>query len=199
MWRIRTTSRPRRSSDDAASAPPQACVPADRRRGRALPRAEPLPTFHPRTIGTSRGSTLVRCGKPGVSLATVEAERPDPSPEEAKTAAITREVIQLTKTLTGRGPTKGKTYLQSDCVLVLMREAHTPSEGTMAGGGRQRQVAQTRVDISEDARRKFIEIIEQHTGRKVVGFMSSSQQDPSLLAQVYVLETSPLLHPVPEG
>ena len=63
----------------------------------------------------------------------------------------------------------------------------------MAGGGRQREVAQVRVDLSEDERQQFIEVIERHTGQKVAGFMSSSQQNPSLLSQVYVLDTSPIL------
>jgi uncharacterized protein YbcI len=126
-------------------------------------------------------------------------EQPSPSIGETTTAAISREVIRLTKSLTGRGPTKAKTYVQNECVVVVMREGHTPAEGSLAEGGRERDVAQTRVDLSEDARRKFIEIIEQHTGRKVMGFMSGSQQDPSLLAQVYVLETSPLLSSVPEA
>lgn len=129
----------------------------------------------------------------------MEAEQPSFKIEEATSAAISREVIRLTKSLTGRGPTKAKTYVENECVLVLMRDAHTAAEGSMAGGGRQRNVAQTRVDISEYARREFIRIIEQHTDRKVVGFMSGSQQDPSLVAQVYVLETSPLLSPVPEA
>ena len=118
--------------------------------------------------------------------------------EEALTAVISREITVLVKTLMGRGPTKTRTYIHRDSVLVLMREAHTPSEGALAGGGRQRAVAQTRVDISEDARRKFIEVIEKHTGKKVLGFMSGSHQDPSLLAHVYVLETSPLVSAVPD-
>jgi uncharacterized protein YbcI len=129
----------------------------------------------------------------------VEAERPSPDSEYARTAAISRAVIQLTKSLTGRGPTQVKTYIESECVLVLMREAHTAAEGSMATGGRQRDVAQTRVDLSEDARQRFIDVIEQHTGRKVAGFISGSQQDPSLLAQVYVLDTSPLVSAAAEA
>lgn len=113
-------------------------------------------------------------------------------------AAISREITVLTKSLTGRGPTKVKTYFERECILVLMREAHTTSEGSLAGGGRQRDVAQTRVDISEDSRAAFVEIIERNTGQKVVGFITGSQQDPSLLAQVYILDASPLLSAVPE-
>lgn len=35
--------------------------------------------------------------------------------------------------------------------------------------------------------------------RKVVGFMSSSQQEPDLLCFVFVLETSPLLQKIDEA
>jgi uncharacterized protein YbcI len=129
----------------------------------------------------------------GQSELTQSPDQPGLADREALTAAISRDVVRMTKSITGRGPTKAKTYVHDDCVMVLMRDAHTPSEGSLASGGRQRAVAQIRVDMSEDARRGFIDIIEEHTGRTVVGFMSSSQQDPSLLGQIYVLEKSPLL------
>lgn len=52
----------------------------------------------------------------------------------------------------------------------------------MFGAGASRGVAQGRVDISETIRGQLVEVIERHTGRRVVGFMSSSQQHPDLLA-----------------
>jgi uncharacterized protein YbcI len=64
----------------------------------------------------------------------------------------------------------------------------------VAGGGRT--VAQGRVDISETIRGLLTEVIERHTGRQVVGFMSSSQQNPDLLSFVFVLDTSPLLEAI---
>jgi uncharacterized protein YbcI len=57
-------------------------------------------------------------------------------------------------------------------------------------------VAQGRVDLLETIR-ELIEVIERHTGREVIGFMSSSQQDPDLLSFVFVLDTSPLLEVLP--
>jgi uncharacterized protein YbcI len=72
--------------------------------------------------------------------------------EEGPGAAITRELIRVMKSVVGRGPTQGKTYFENEYVLVLMRDAHTVAEASMAGGGRQRDVAQARVDLSEDAR-----------------------------------------------
>jgi uncharacterized protein YbcI len=108
-------------------------------------------------------------------------------------AAISREVVGLLKDLVGRGPTKSKAYIHDDCVVILLREGHTRGEETMFEAGGARGVAQGRVDISETIRRPLVEVIERHTERKVVGFLSSSQQHPDLLCFVFVLDTSPLL------
>ena len=112
---------------------------------------------------------------------------------QGRLAAISREVVVLLKNLVGRGPTKSKAYIHEDCVVLLLREGHTRGEETMFEAGSGRAVAQGRVDMSETIRAPLIEVIERHTDRKVVGFMSSSQQDPDLLSFVFVLDTSPLI------
>ena len=66
----------------------------------------------------------------------------------------------------------------------------------MSGGGGDRAVAQSRVDLSEVIRGPLTEVIERHTDRKVVGFLSSSQQEPDLISYIFVLDTSPLLETV---
>jgi uncharacterized protein YbcI len=118
---------------------------------------------------------------------------------EGTAAKISRELVQLLKQRLGRGPTKARTYLNEECVLVLLREGHTVSEQTLFEGGSARAVAQTRVDASEVLREPLIQIVEQHTKRKVSGFLSSSQQDPDLLDFVFVLESSPLVQPEDNG
>ncbi|HSK50410.1 MAG TPA: Na-translocating system protein MpsC family protein [Solirubrobacterales bacterium] len=117
----------------------------------------------------------------------------EPGGHQGRLAAISREVVVLLKSLVGRGPTKSKAYIHDDCVVLLLREGHTRGEETMFEAGGSRRVAQGRVDISETIRGSLIEVIERHTGRKVVGFMSSSQQHPDLISFVFVLDTSPLL------
>ena len=114
-------------------------------------------------------------------------------------AAISREIVGLLKDLVGRGPTKSRTYIHDDCVIVLLREGHTKGEETMFAAGGGRGVAQGRVDISETIRGPLIEVIERHTSGKVIGFMSSSQQHPDLLSFVFVLDTSPLFDPSDGG
>ena len=114
-------------------------------------------------------------------------------------ASISREIVGLLKDLVGRGPTKSRAYIHDDCVIVVLREGHTKGEGTMFAAGGGRGVAQGRVDMSETIRAPLIEVIERHTERQVVGFMSSSQQHPDLLSFVFVLDTSPLLEEGDEG
>lgn len=127
-----------------------------------------------------------------------EDEAPNPHAEGSSRATMQREVVQLHKDFAGRGPVKTKLYQHDDSVLLVMFDGHTTSEQTMLEGGGRRSVAQTRVDISETARDRMIEVIERHTGREVVGFMSSSQQDPDLLSYVFVLKPTDLLSVVPD-
>jgi len=115
-------------------------------------------------------------------------DRPD-----SRLAVVSREIVGVLKEGVGRGPTKARTYVHDDSVLVLLREGHTRSEGTMFEGGAERAVAQGRVDLTELIRAPLIEVIERNLGRKVAGFMSSSVQHPDLLALVFVLDSSPLL------
>lgn len=117
----------------------------------------------------------------------------EPDGHQGRQATISREIVGLLKDLVGRGPTKSRAYIHDDCVLILLREGHTRGEETMFEAGGGRGVAQSRVDISETIREPLIEVIERNMGRKVVGFMSSSQQHPDLLCFVFVLDTSPLL------
>ena len=118
--------------------------------------------------------------------------------QESPQRTIQRDITAIHKEFFGRGPIRSKLYMQPDSVLVLMFEGHTRGEESLHQAGERRSVAQGRVDVSESARARFIEVVERHTGRNVVGFMSSSQQDPDLLSHVYVLEPTDLLHVVEE-
>ena len=109
--------------------------------------------------------------------------------------AIARSIVTVLKEHLGRGPVKAKTYLHEDSVLVLMFNGHTVAEDTLDAGGEAESVASQRVKASEAIRGELTAIVEAETGRKVIGFMSSSQQHPSLLNLVFVLDSSDLMTP----
>ena len=107
--------------------------------------------------------------------------------------AISRSVVTLLKENLGRGPTKAKTYVHEDSVVILMYEGHTVSEETLNEGGEEKAVASQRVKASEAIHDQLTVVVEAETRRKVIGFMSSSQQDPSLISYVFVLDSTDLL------
>jgi uncharacterized protein YbcI len=108
---------------------------------------------------------------------------------------ISRRIVQLHKEYYGRGPTKAKTYVHGDLVVVLMRGGFTRVEETLLEGGRGNAVIQQRMEFQEVMMARFKEVIAEETGRKVVAMMSGSHQQPDLLGEVFVLEDTDLLAP----
>ena len=105
-------------------------------------------------------------------------------------AEITRRIIQLRKEFYGRGPTKGRTYWQEDVITVLLRGGFTRAEQTLREAGRSDTVTEQRRAFQEAMRERFKNEISALTGRRVIGFLSGVQQDPDMVAEVFVLEPS---------
>ena len=47
--------------------------------------------------------------------------------------------------------------------------------------------------LSAEDRERFEGVVEEATGRKVVGFMSGNQQDPDMICEIFILAQYPLL------
>ena len=47
-------------------------------------------------------------------------------------------------------------------------------------------------------RERFNDVVTHATGRRVIGFMSGNQQDPDMLAEVFVLAPTDLIPEIPE-
>jgi uncharacterized protein YbcI len=111
----------------------------------------------------------------------------------AARTAISDGMVALLKEYYGVGPTQTKTYYYDDLVVCLMRGGFTRVEQTLLEGGRTSAVIQQRMEFQEVMRARFTGVIEQATGRRVVGFMSGNQQSPDMICEVFVLEPTDLL------
>jgi uncharacterized protein YbcI len=96
--------------------------------------------------------------------------------------------VQLHKEFYGRGPTKAKTYVHDDLVVVLMRGGFSRAEETLLQEGRGDSVIRQRMDFHGVMKDRFIEVIEEELGRKVSGMMSGSHQHPDLIGEMFILE-----------
>ena len=107
---------------------------------------------------------------------------------------ISTTVVQLVKEHAGRGPTKCRTYIDDDLVIVLMRGGFTKLENTLFEDGKFQDVRTMRHAFQDTMQGRFTEVIERATGREVAAFMSASHQRPDLQMEVFVLDGEPDLH-----
>ena len=59
--------------------------------------------------------------------------------------------------------------------------------------GRGPAVIQQRMEFQEVMRDRFVKVIEDATGRRVIGFMSGNQQDPDIMIESFILAPSDLI------
>ena len=101
---------------------------------------------------------------------------------------ISNAVVGLYKENYGKGPTRCRTYLHPDLVIVVLGEGYTAAEQTLFEGGRWYEVRQTRQIWQDTMRERFVETIERLTQRTVRAFMSANHQEPDLAVEMFVLE-----------
>jgi uncharacterized protein YbcI len=101
---------------------------------------------------------------------------------------ISRRSVQLLREYTGRGPTKARTVINGDSVLILMGDTLTKGERKLAESGKAEHVVQTRQQFQRVMRDDLVGLVEEQTGRKVIAFMSDNHIDPDYGAEVFVLE-----------
>jgi uncharacterized protein YbcI len=108
--------------------------------------------------------------------------------------AISDGLVALLKEYYGRGPERTKTYVGDDLVVCLLRGGFTRVEQTLFEGGHGEDVIRQRMAFQNVMRERFEHVVEEATGRKVVGFMSGNQQDPDMICEVFVLASNDVLH-----
>ena len=107
--------------------------------------------------------------------------------------AISEGMVTLLKEFYGRWPTRTKTYYEDDLVLCLLRGGFSRVEQTLLEGGRGSSVIQQRMDFQDLMRERFNAVIEDATGRQVIGFMSGNQQKPDIMCEVFILSGTDLV------
>ena len=107
--------------------------------------------------------------------------------------AISDGMVALLKEFYGHGPSRTKSYYADDLVVCVLRGGFSRVEETLLEGGRGDAVIQQRMEFQELMRARFEEVIEQATGRKVIGFMSGNQQHPDMMCEVFILAPTDLI------
>jgi uncharacterized protein YbcI len=103
-------------------------------------------------------------------------------------AAISEAVVRLMAQNTGRGPTKARTTIDGDLIVVVLQNSLTPGERYLADENRGEQVLDMRRAYQDAMRTDCIAAVENLTSRTVTAFMSANHIDPDLAAEVFILK-----------
>ena len=148
--------------------------------------------FRPTVRSGSSFSWLARTGfgidqehREGLAMASAEAERPTGG---ELSVAISNRMVQLSRRTTGRGPTKSRTTIGRDHVLIMIPDALTTGERTLVEAGYGEEVILTRRRFQEVMRPEATRMIEELTGRTVIGMMSDNHANPDLGVGVFIPE-----------
>jgi uncharacterized protein YbcI len=107
---------------------------------------------------------------------------------KAQSTAISNGIGALHREHYGRGADRIRTTIYQDVVLTRLEDCFTVVEHKMIAEGAFLQVRETRTMFQDWMAAKFIEIVEQATGRKVKQFFSQSAHDPDYAVELFLLE-----------
>src|SRR3954471_4038487 len=113
-------------------------------------------------------------------------EEPQQSIGEIR-AAISREMVRLQAEYYGKGPTKAKTYIVDDLVVVVLAESFTRAEKTLAERGEGEAIQHIRRRFQQQMAEDFTSVVEQATGRRVRVFLSDTDIAQDVSVETFLL------------
>jgi uncharacterized protein YbcI len=111
-----------------------------------------------------------------------------PQAVKSPNAKISTGAVQLLHDYTGRGPTKARTVINHDSVMILLADILTRGERRLVETGKATRVLELRHDYQTVMRDDLIRLVEDELDRKVIAFMSDNHIDPDMSVEVFVLE-----------
>jgi uncharacterized protein YbcI len=102
-------------------------------------------------------------------------------------AMISREIVRLQAEYYGKGPTKAKTYIFDDVVVVVLEETFTRAEKTLAQRGEGDAIQHIRRRFQQQMAEDFTSVVEQATGRSVRVFLSDTNIPADVSVEMFLL------------
>ena len=112
---------------------------------------------------------------------------PDAKPSGTLSAAISNAVVGLMHDYTGRGPTRARTTIGADTIVVTLRDSLTKAERTLADRGQVTEVLAMRRAFQDTMRVDLVAAVESLTGRTVEAFLSDNLHDPDVAVEIFLM------------
>jgi uncharacterized protein YbcI len=106
-------------------------------------------------------------------------------------AAISNAVVKLLREYTGRGPTRARTTIRDNVVLVVLEQTLTKGERSLVAKGRGEKVLEIRHEFQKAMQEESKSKVAKLSGRKVTAMLSANHIEPDIAAEIYVLDQPP--------
>jgi uncharacterized protein YbcI len=104
-------------------------------------------------------------------------------------AAVTNGIVKLFREYYGRGPTKAKSYVLDDRILVcVLEETMTKVEQTLVENGHGDKVREVRLTFQSAMADEFTRTVTESMGRKVLAYHSQLTLEPDIGFEFFVLD-----------
>ena len=100
---------------------------------------------------------------------------------------IGSEIVRLQSEYYGRGPSKAKTHVEGDVVVVVLEESFTRAEKTLISRGEAEGIQDIRRRFQRAMADQFKSVVEQATGRQVRSFFSDTDLEQDVSVEVFIL------------
>jgi uncharacterized protein YbcI len=103
-------------------------------------------------------------------------------------ASVTNGIVKLFRDYYGRGPTKAKSYILDDRIVVcVLEETMTRVEKTLVDNGHGAKVRELRLTFQEAMAHEFKQTVREGMGREVIAYHSQLTFEPDVGFEFFVL------------
>ncbi len=109
------------------------------------------------------------------------------APSGAALSQISNGIVRILREHYGRGPTKAKTFLNDRYLVTVTEDLLTTVEQTLVDRGHEEMVRKMRLRFQEVVADRFISVVEEAAGSRVVTYHSQVTFHPALAFEIFVL------------
>ena len=116
------------------------------------------------------------------------SSRDDPAAQGRLAAEISTAVVHVFSEHTGRGPTRARTTIDGETIVVILQDGMTKAERSLVHAGKDAQVLQLRRSFQETMRDDLVAAVERLTASSVQAFMSANHIAPDTAAEIFLMD-----------
>jgi uncharacterized protein YbcI len=109
----------------------------------------------------------------------------------SKMLQVSNAIVGLHKEFYGRGPTKARSTLARDVLVVVLEGGFSQAERTLAQSGRTEAVSDARRVMQSVIKDRWVEAVEELLGRQVSCFLSANDPLKEIQIETFILEPVP--------